>query len=93
VNNHEHDYLTSEDKDDCINMAETMVNEAVEKFDNLFKPFLKQLNTKAEVEHTHIEFEELKNGIEEIEEKKELLEKQIEQKADKKHKHEIEDIS
>lgn len=91
VENHEHkEYLTQEDKDECINSARDMVNEAVANFDNLFKPFLEQLNTKSDKEHTHIEFEELKKEIEENEEE---LEQAIEMKADKEHKHEIEDIT
>lgn len=91
VENHEHkEYLTQEDKDECINSARDMVNEAVLKFDNLFKPFLEQLNTKSNKEHTHIEFEELKKEIEENEEE---LEQAIEMKADKEHKHEIEDVT
>lgn len=89
VNNHEHDYLTSEDKYDCINIAETMVNEAVLKFDNLFKPFLEQLNTKSDKQHTHIEFEELKKEIDENEEE---LEQAIDMKADKKHTHKVRDV-
>lgn len=90
VENHEHkEYLTQEDKDECINSAEAMVNEAVLKFDNLFKPFLEQLNTKSDKQHTHIEFEELKKEIEENEGE---LERKLEKKADKKHVHKIWDI-
>jgi len=90
VENHEHkEYLTQEDKDECINSAEAMVNEAVLKFDNLFKPFLEQLNTKSDKQHTHIEFEELKKEIDENEEE---LEQAIDMKADKKHTHKVRDV-
>lgn len=91
VENHEHkEYLTQEDKDECINSARDMVNEAVLKFDNLFKPFLEQLNIKSDKEHSHEEFWQLQLQIEETEEE---LEHRIEQKADKEHKHEIEDVT
>lgn len=94
VNNHEHDYLTSEDKDECISIAETMVNEAVLKFDNLIKPFsdkfLRDLESKADKEHSHDELDEIMKDIEENEEE---LERKLETKADKEHKHEIEDVT
>jgi len=94
VNNHEHDYLTSEDKEECISIAETMVNEAVEKFDSLIKPFedsfSRDLENKADKEHSHDEFEEI---MKEIEENEGELERKLEKKADIKHKHQIEDIT
>ena len=91
IENHDHkEYLTQEDKDECINSATDMVNEAVTRFDNLFNPFIEQLKIKANKDHSHEEFEELKKEIEENEQE---LENKIEQKADKKHKHEIEDVS
>ena len=91
IENHDHkEYLTQEDKDECINSATDMVNEAVTRFDNLFNPFIEQLKIKANKDHSHEEFEELKKEIEENEQE---LENKIEQKADKKHKHEIEGVS
>jgi len=91
IENHDHkEYLTQEDKDECINSATDMVNEAVTRFDNLFNPFIEQLKIKANKDHSHEEFEELKKEIEENEEE---LEQAIEMKADKKHKHEIEDVT
>lgn len=95
VENHEHkEYLTQEDKDECINSARDMVNEAVANFDNLFKPFedkfSRDLERKADKEHSHEEFWQLQLQIEETEEE---LEHRIEQKEDKEHKHEIEDVT
>lgn len=90
IENHDHkEYLTQEDKDECINSATDMVNEAVTRFDNLFNPFIEQLKIKANKDHSHEEFEELKKEIEENEEE---LEQAIDMKADKEHTHKVRDV-
>jgi len=66
-----------------------MVNEAVLKFDNLFKPFLEQLDTKSDKEHSHEEFAEIGKEIKAV---VKWTDGNLKQKAEKKHTHKIRDI-
>jgi Skp family chaperone for outer membrane proteins len=70
-----------------------MVNEAVAKFDSLIKPFedkfLEYLEGKSNTDHSHSEFEEIR---EEIEENEKELEEKLGKKADINHTHKIDDI-
>lgn len=93
LENHEHDYLTQDDKDECMVYTDDTVNKFVSEFNITLTSALEKVGVNMEEkcwkEYMESKYNELYTEIEENEAE---IEEKIATKADREHNHKIKDV-